>query len=130
MKSSERPLSPHLQIYKPQLTSILSIMHRITGAALFVGCFMLVWWVVALAMGPEAHALFMAFVHSWLGMLFLVGWTFSFYYHFANGLRHLYWDLGRGYDLSTTYKTGWFVLGTSLVLTLVTLSFFLLDGAL
>jgi succinate dehydrogenase / fumarate reductase cytochrome b subunit len=130
MKSSERPLSPHLQIYKPQLTSVLSIMHRITGAALFVGCFMLVWWVAALALGAEAHALFMTFIHSWIGLFFLLGWTFSFYYHFANGLRHLYWDLGRGYDLSTTYKTGWFVLGVSLVFTALTAYFFLSKGGL
>jgi len=119
-----RPLSPHLEIYKPQLTSVLSILGRFMGAGLFLGFFVLVGWVVALALGAEAHGLFMEILHTWIGIACCTGWTFAFYYYFANGIRHLFWDLGYGYEIKTVYKTGWAVLFASLTLTIGTVYFF------
>jgi succinate dehydrogenase / fumarate reductase cytochrome b subunit len=118
MTPAERPLSPHLQIYKPQLTSMLSISHRLTGLALGVGTLFLVWWLVAAASGDAAFATAQAFFGSWLGLLLLFGWTFSFFFHLCNGVRHLMWDTGYGLDLRTAYVTGWAVLAASGVLTL------------
>ena len=117
--TAQRPLSPHLQIYKPQLTSVLSISHRATGLALSVGTLMLVWWLVALASGPQPFAVAQAFLGSWLGRLLLLGWTFSLFFHFANGIRHLFWDAGYGFDLKTTYASGWTVVTASVVLTVI-----------
>ena len=119
MTARNRPLSPHLQIYRPQLTSLLSITHRATGIALVAGAFLLVWWIVALVRGPASFALFQHFIASFLGRLLLFGWTWALFYHLANGIRHLSWDAGWGYDLESTYASGWFVLAASTVLTLV-----------
>ncbi len=120
MTPAERPLSPHIQIYKPQLTSTLSIAHRITGVALALGTPFLVWWLVAAAAGPSAFASAQAFFGSWIGLLLLFGWTFSFFFHLCNGIRHLAWDTGYGFDLHTTYVSGMLVLAASGVLTLIT----------
>ena len=117
--TAQRPLSPHLQIYRPQITSVLSISHRATGLALAVGTLLLVWWLVALASGPQAFATAQGFVGSWLGRLLLLGWTFSLFFHLANGIRHLFWDGGYGYELKTTYASGWTVVIASVVLTLL-----------
>ncbi|HTZ76761.1 MAG TPA: succinate dehydrogenase, cytochrome b556 subunit [Stellaceae bacterium] len=117
--TAQRPLSPHLQIYRPQITSVLSISHRATGLALTVGTLLLVWWLVALASGPQAFATAQGFVGSWLGRLLLLGWTFSLFFHLANGIRHLFWDGGYGYELKTTYASGWTVVIASVVLTLL-----------
>jgi succinate dehydrogenase / fumarate reductase cytochrome b subunit len=130
MKSQQRPLSPHLQIYKPQMTSVLSIGGRIMGAGLFVGSFMLVWWIAALAIGPHAYEIFMTFIHSWMGIILCTGWAFAFYYYVANGIRHLFWDLGYGYDLKTVYKTGWTVVIFSLIATAATFYHFFLKDLL
>ncbi|HKW55468.1 MAG TPA: succinate dehydrogenase, cytochrome b556 subunit [Stellaceae bacterium] len=119
MTPADRPLSPHLQIYKPQLTSMLSISHRLTGVALGLGTLFLVWWLIAAATGDAAFATAQAFFGSWLGLLLLFGWTYSFFFHLCNGVRHLMWDSGYGLDLRTTYATGWAVLAASGVLTLV-----------
>jgi succinate dehydrogenase / fumarate reductase, cytochrome b subunit len=119
MTPAERPLSPHLQIYKPQLTSVLSISHRLTGVALGIGTLFLVWWLVAAATGDSAFAAAQGFFGSWPGLLLLFGWTFSFFFHLCNGVRHLMWDTGRGLDLHTTYATGWAALAASGVLTLL-----------
>jgi succinate dehydrogenase / fumarate reductase, cytochrome b subunit len=118
MTPADRPLSPHLQIYKPQLTSMLSISHRLTGVALGLGTLFLVWWLIAAATGDAAFATVQAFFGSWLGLLLLFGWTFSFFFHLCNGVRHLMWDTGHGLDLHTAYATGWVVLAASGVLTL------------
>jgi succinate dehydrogenase / fumarate reductase cytochrome b subunit len=118
MTPADRPLSPHLQIYKPQLTSMLSISHRLTGAALGLGTLFLVWWLIAAATGDGAFATAQAFFGSWLGLLLLFGWTFSFFFHLCNGVRHLMWDTGYGLDLHTAYTTGWMVLAASGALTL------------
>jgi succinate dehydrogenase / fumarate reductase, cytochrome b subunit len=119
MRQAGRPLSPHLQIYKPQITSVLSISHRMTGVALTVGTLLLVWWLLAAAAGPVAYAQAQAFIGSWLGILLLVGWTYALFFHLCNGIRHLVWDTGYGFDLATTYATGWAVVAASAGLTLI-----------
>lgn len=119
MRQADRPLSPHLQIYKPQLTSILSISHRATGLALSVGMVVLVWWLLAAAIGPDAYAQVQGFLGSWLGILLLIGWTYSLFFHLCNGIRHLVWDTGYGLDLPTTYASGWAVVAASAALTVI-----------
>lgn len=114
-----RPLSPHLQVYRPQLTSILSITHRATGVALAAGTLLLVWWLVAAATGPEQFATVQAVMGSWLGKLVLLGWTVSLFFHLANGIRHLFWDAGLGFELKTTYASGWAVVAATAVLTIL-----------
>jgi len=114
-----RPLSPHLQVYRWQLTSTLSILHRATGVALAVGAVLWVWWLLALAAGPNAFAVVNSFWGSVLGRILLFGWTFSFFYHFANGIRHLWWDTGYGLDLPSVYRSGWMVIVFSAVATLL-----------
>ncbi len=118
MSTQNRPLSPHLQVYRPQLTSMLSITHRATGIALAVGTVLLVWWLLAAASGPEAYATVQDFVGSIIGRLLLFGWTWALFYHLANGIRHLFWDAGFGFELKNAYGSGWLVLLASLVLTL------------
>lgn len=114
-----RPLSPHLQVYRPQLTSVLSILHRGTGIALSVGTLLLVWWLVAAAAGPEAFASAQGFIGSWLGLLLLFGWTFSLFFHLCNGIRHLFWDAGMGLELKSVYASGWAVVAASGGLTIL-----------
>jgi succinate dehydrogenase / fumarate reductase cytochrome b subunit len=116
----ERPLSPHLQIYRPQLTSVLSITHRATGIALAAGTLLLVCWLIAAASGPQAFASLQSFMGSWLGLLLLFGWSASLFYHLANGIRHLFWDAGYGFDLKTAYASGWAVLAATAALTMIT----------
>ena len=117
--SSNRPLSPHLQVYKPQLTSVLSIFHRGTGVVLAIGSILVAYWLSAIATGPEAYATASAILGSFLGKLILFGWTWALFYHLCNGIRHLLWDSGFGFDLPTTYLSGKIVLGTSVVLTVL-----------
>ncbi len=119
MQSDNRPLSPHVQIYKPQLTSSLSILHRLTGIAMVVGTLLLVWWLIAAAAGPEAFAVVQGFVDGWFGRLLLFGWTFALLYHLGNGVRHLVWDAGWGFELTSVYASGWIVVGGSIGLTIV-----------
>jgi succinate dehydrogenase / fumarate reductase cytochrome b subunit len=102
-----RPLSPHLQIYKPQMTSALSILNRLSGIATSVGTLLMVWWLVASAGSPGAYATMMGFVDSFFGFILLFGWTLSLVYHFIGGLRHLAWDAGYGYELPQVYASGW-----------------------
>ena len=116
----QRPLSPHLQIYKPQLTSILSILHRATGVALSIGSVILVSWVVALSLGETAYSSYSIIINSWFGKLVLFGFTFGLFYHLSNGIRHLFWDAGYGYDLKVAYTSGTLVIISSLTLTIVT----------
>src|SRR5665213_2199182 len=119
MTQAERPLSPHLQIYKWPLTMATSIAHRATGLALSAGAVFLVWWLVAAASSEAAFADAQWFFGSWLGLIFLFGWCWSFFYHLCNGIRHLVWDAGHGYDLQTAYRSSQLVLAASVVLTLV-----------
>ena len=119
MATSSRPLSPHLQIYRPQLTSVLSITHRATGLLLCAGAIVFAWWVVALAAGPEAFAAVRSALGSWLGILFLAAWTFSFFFHLCNGIRHLFWDAGFGFEIRTAHASGKAVIAGSIVLTVL-----------
>lgn len=121
MESVKRPLSPHLQIYKPQLTSILSITHRGTGVVLSLGALLLTCWLVGLATGEEAFNGLQLHASAWYGKIGLAGFVFSFYFHLANGIRHLFWDAGKGLEISTTYKSGYAVIALSIILSIITL---------
>ena len=114
-----RPLSPHLQVYRPQVTSILSIMNRVTGLATSVGTVLLVWWLVAAASGPRAFGQVQWFLSSWLGLFMLFGWTAALFYHFFGGLRHLAWDSGYGYSLEATHRSGWIAVAATVVATVL-----------
>ncbi len=116
MAGHSRPLSPHLQVYRPQLTSFTSILHRITGIGLAVGLLYLVCWLVAAASGLDAFDRLQSFNGSIIGKLLLLGWSIAFFYHLLNGIRHLAWDAGWGFELPAAYKTGYAVLvGTALL---------------
>lgn len=115
----QRPLSPHLQVYKPQMSSALSIFHRITGVALSLGAILLSLWLAAAAASPAAFAIAQSLVDSILGMIILFGFTLALFYHFCNGIRHLLWDAGYGFDLPTMHRTGYAVMVTSVGLTLL-----------
>ena len=97
-RAVERPLSPHLSIYKPMLTMMMSIMHRITGAALFFGTLLLTWWLLAAVSGPSAYAKLQFFMDSIIGRLILFGYTWALLFHMLGGIRHLIWDTGRGFE--------------------------------
>ena len=118
MPTHDRPLSPHLQIYRPQLTSTLSILHRLTGLVLALGTLTLVYWLIAAADGAEAFATAQTLAGSWLGSVLLFGWTLALFYHLTNGIRHLFWDAGLGVELPNVYRTGWLVVAATLVLSL------------
>ena len=119
MANTSRPLSPHLQIYRPQLTSVLSILHRITGGALVIGTLLLVYWLTAAASGPDAYATAQDWIGSWIGVLALLGWTWALFYHLCNGIRHLVWDAGYGFELGTVTVSAWVTLAVSGGLTII-----------
>jgi len=127
MATANRPLSPHLQVYKPQLTSILSITHRGTGVFLSLGLLLLACWLIAIATGPENYAKIQAHISSWYGQCGLVAFVFSLYYHLCNGIRHLFWDAGLGLEIETTYKSGYATIIISLLLTVAS---FVMGGGL
>jgi succinate dehydrogenase cytochrome b subunit len=131
MISSNRPLSPHLQVYRPQITSMLSILHRITGVALAVGTLLLTYWLVAAASGPESFATAQGIIGSFIGRLLLFGWSFALFYHLCNGIRHLVWDAGYGFEIDTATRSGWIVVGASAALTLLSwvLGYAMMGGA-
>ena len=112
----QRPLSPHLQVYKPQLTSTLAIAHRITGVVLSIAAFGLTWGLVALAAGGETYATFVECAGSLLGRIVLFAVTLTLMYHLCNGIRHLFWDAGKGLDIDTAYRSGYAVIAASLLL--------------
>ena len=117
MTQRARPLSPHLQVYRWQITMTMSILHRATGVALAVGAFAVAWWLVAAAGGSEAFATFQGFAGSLLGRIALFGFSLCLVYHLLNGLRHLLWDVGYGYEIPRLYATGWTVLALTVVIT-------------
>lgn len=117
MTNSGRPLSPHLSIYRWPVTMTLSILHRASGICLSIGLLMFAWWLVALSSGGTAYANFVDFSDSLLGRLMLVGWSLAFFYHLANGIRHLVFDVGRGFELKSANPAAWFVLLLTLLLT-------------
>ena len=120
MANRERPLSPHLQVYKPQITSTLSILHRITGVALAGGALLMANWILSATYGPEMFDLAQSILASWFGRLVLFGMTFSLFFHMGNGIRHLAWDIGYGFELPTVRKSGIAVVLFSLIMTFVT----------
>lgn len=117
--ASNRPLSPFMigPYYKPQLTSMLSITHRLTGMALSAGTLLLAGWLVALASGPEWFAMYATHLGAWYGQIVLLGFSWALLYHLCNGIRHLFWDIGKGLDVPTAYKTGYAVVAISGLLT-------------
>ena len=118
MASSSRPLSPHLQVYKPQITSMMSILHRITGVILAGGAMLLIIWLLGLARGPESYAVMQSFVTCWAGQIIIFGWTFCFFYHLLNGLRHMVWDTGRGLSLGFASVSAYIILIAAVVLSI------------
>jgi succinate dehydrogenase / fumarate reductase cytochrome b subunit len=114
---AKRPLSPHLQVYKPQLTSVLSILHRLTGVALIFGTILVAVWLVAAASGEDAYNAVHGFVASPLGLFMVFGWSVALFYHLSNGIRHLFWDLGYLFKIENAYKAGYVVLLSTVILT-------------
>ncbi len=119
MAKHARPLSPHLQVYKPQLTSVMSIFHRITGMSLAGGTLLLTWWLVAAATGPGPLELVQVVFGSWLGYLVLFGLTFALFYHLCNGIRHLVWDAGYCLEMTGVTVSGWIMLSSAVGLTVL-----------
>ena len=119
MATAKRPTSPHLQIYRPQITSVTSILHRLTGLALAFGTLLLAWWLIAAASGPANFDHAQAFMGSIVGRIILFGFTLALFYHLCNGIRHLFWDIGVGFEVGTATKTGYVVLAAAVVLTLI-----------
>jgi len=118
-RNNRRPLSPHLQIWRWTLPLALSITHRITGAALYLGTALLVWWLVAAAIGPDQFETARAVLSSWLGLIALFGFSWALIQHLLGGLRHLMWDTGRGLDLPTVFASGWAVAVGAAILTVL-----------
>jgi succinate dehydrogenase / fumarate reductase, cytochrome b subunit len=118
MPARLRPTSPHASIYRWQIGNTLSILHRLTGAALGLGLIALSYWLVSLAGGPESYALAGRFFGSPVGLIVLLGWTFSFLFHLLNGVRHLFWDAGRGFERTPRHLSGWLAVLGAVALTL------------
>jgi succinate dehydrogenase / fumarate reductase cytochrome b subunit len=127
--SSDRPLSPHLGVYKWELHMVLSILHRATGMALALSSPVLVAWLWAAAYSPDCFADISAFFKTPIGLILLIGWSFAFYLHLANGVRHLFWDIGKGFEIHTVTKTGVAVVAFALIMTAVTWFFVFSGGA-
>lgn len=117
MANDSRPLSPHLQVYRWQVTMFLSILHRATGFGLAVGAVMVTWWLMSAVLGETQFNIFHTFTQSCLGKLMLMGWLWSFCFHFMNGVRHLIWDTGRGFTIKQASNSAWFVLAASVIAT-------------
>ena len=118
-KPIARPLSPHLQVYRLPLAAVLSITHRITGVGLTLGTLLLTWWLAAAASGPAAFQTATDFMGSWLGLLILLGFSLAAFFHLCNGIRHLFWDAGSGFEKAETARNNVFVLVGAVVLTAV-----------
>ena len=117
MSNTERPLSPHLTIYRWPISMTLSILHRATGVAMSVGLLVLAAWLVNAAAGAEAYEQFSTLMSTLIGRILLIGWSFSFFFHLANGIRHLVWDTGRGFEQPTVNASAWFVVLVSIAMT-------------
>ena len=118
MSAQKRPLSPHLQIYSKQITSVMSILHRITGIILAIGSLGLLWVLVALSLGEDAFSATQACLSSGLGLFALLAFSACLMYHFFNGIRHLFWDAGKGFAIPDVYRSGYAVIVLSAVSTL------------
>lgn len=119
MPLKKRPLSPHLQVYNPQITSVMSILHRMTGVILALGSLLLLWILVSLSMGEQSFAATSVFLASPIAKLALMGYTACLMYHLFNGIRHLFWDVGKGFDIPTVYRSGYAVIVLSLLSTAI-----------
>ncbi len=117
MTRGNRPLSPHLQIYRPQLTWVLSILHRFTGVVLSVGALLLVGWLMAAASGPSVYSKVAPYLVSTSGLIIIAAFSFALIYHLLNGIRHLIWDTGHWLRLREVYASGWAVVILAMVLT-------------
>lgn len=124
----KRPISPHLSIYKPQITSVMSITHRITGVFLLLGLFVDTSWLVALSCSEESFNYVNGFMTSFIGKVIMLGFIFSIFYHLCNGIRHLFWDFGKGLDIEIATKSGIFVIAISVVLATATFISFISHG--
>ena len=119
MTNHGRPLSPHLSIYRWPITMVLSILHRATGIAMSIGLIVLATWLMQAAAGPEAYLGFTSTMSSLLGKLLLIGWSFAFFFHVGNGVRHLVWDTGRGFEKQQANRSAWFVIVFAVVATAI-----------
>ncbi len=117
MPARERPTSPHVGIYQWQIGNTLSILHRVTGVALAFGLLVLCYWLVSLAGGEQSYAAAASRIASPAGLVLLMGWTFAFCYHLLNGVRHLFWDVGYGFERTQRHVSGWFAVLGSIALT-------------
>lgn len=119
MRPIARPLSPHLQVYKWQISSVLSILHRTSGAALGISTLLFAWWLIAVASSPDAYAIVHGFFSSSGGKVLLFAVTWALFYHLCNGVRHLAWDAGFGFELRAMVYTGYVVVASSIALTII-----------
>ena len=117
MPTRVRPVSPHLQVYRWQLSNTLSILHRLTGVALALGLLALSYWFVSLAGGEREYESALRIIGSPIGIAILIGWTFAFLYHLLNGVRHLFWDVGLGFGPSQRHASGWLAFLGAVILT-------------
>ena len=120
MSAQDRPLSPHLQVYRWPISMTLSILHRITGVGLGFGTLLMAYWLIAAAVGPDWFTDAQVFLNSWIGRIILLSFTVSLMFHFCNGVRHLFWDAGKGFELSTARNSAIAVLLGTIVLTVAT----------
>lgn len=128
MSNRARPLSPHLQIYRKQITTVMSILHRISGIVLSLGAFVLTWWLLAVAQGGETYSSAAECLASPFGRLALFGFSLALMYHLLNGIRHLLWDAGWGFQIPQVYKSGYTVAALTVVFT-AAIWFFAMRGA-
>lgn len=128
MADTQRPLSPHLQVYRWQVQMVSSIVHRITGVALAIGSLVVVWGLIALAGSEAGFAQFTRLVGSPLGMILMIGWTWALFYHLCNGIRHLLQDAGAGYEIEQFVRSSWLSVIGSIVLTVLVWAWVLMSG--
>jgi succinate dehydrogenase / fumarate reductase cytochrome b subunit len=117
---TQRPTSPHLTIYRKQITTVLSILHRMTGLALFAGTALITFWLWSAAYAPSFYSTLHNALTSILGQACMMGWTIAFYFHLGNGIRHLFWDMGKGFTIPQATKSGWSVIIFTIAMTAFT----------
>ena len=119
MNDSKNPLSPHLQIYRWQISSLLSITHRISGVINFLALILIFFWLIFLSLGENNYQSYLLIINSFIGKFILIGFTWSMSFHLLSGIRHLVWDLGYGFEIKTANITGGIVIISSLVITII-----------